>query len=95
MTLCPTFVTSRQFARAGRNVYAYLMTHAPSHSIWGAKYPWMRAAHGEDVPYVFGSPLILDPEVADYRVVGRFGDEREVEISLQIMKYWSNFAKTG
>ena len=39
---------------------------------------------------------MFDPEEdIDYVMTGRFGNQEEVEMSLQVMKYWSNFAKTG
>ena len=86
---------SEHLARAGRRVYTYLVTHVPSHSIFGP-YTWLGSAHGEEIPYVMGSPFMFDPDVqTDYRMSGRFGSQDEVEMSLQMMKYWSNFAKTG
>ncbi|XP_071494932.1 acetylcholinesterase-like [Diadema antillarum] len=94
--LCPAFSYARQLSAAGLNVYSYVMTHRPSHSIWGRDKTWMGATHGEDIAYVFGSPFGVDSEdkEADYFLIGRFTEE-EVEISQQIIKYWSNFAKTG
>ena len=94
--LCPTFAMSEQLAEAGKNVYTYVLTHTPTHSAWGKNFRWLGACHVEDIPYVFGSPLMFDPEEdIDYVKTGRFGNTEEVEISLQMMRYWSNFAKTG
>ena len=78
------------------NVYAYIMTHVPSHSMWGKNFTWLGAAHADDMPYVFGAPFLRDTnDEDDYSITGRFADHEEVEISLQIIKYWSNFAKSG
>ena len=94
--LCPTFSVSEHLARVGRDVYTYVLTHVPTYSFWGKNYRWLGACHLDDIPYVFGSPFMFDPEEdIDYVMTGRFGNQEEVEISLQVMKYWSNFAKTG
>ncbi|XP_041473830.1 cholinesterase 1-like isoform X2 [Lytechinus variegatus] len=95
MFLCPTFDLSAELSRAGRNVYPYLMSHVPSFSIWGSKYDWLGATHVEDITYVFGAPFMGHPDDDDWKMTGRFGNDQEVEMSLQIMRYWSNFAKTG
>nr|XP_054753743.1 cholinesterase 1-like [Lytechinus pictus] len=95
MFLCPTFDLSMDLSRAGRNVYPYLMPHVPSFSIWGSKYDWLGATHVEDIAYVFGAPFMGNSDDDDWKMTGRFGNDLEVEMSLQIMRYWSNFAKTG
>ena len=46
---------------------------------------WIEAYHGADVTYVYGIPL-LQP--------GATYDDPEVKFSVEIMKMWSNFAKT-
>ena len=78
-------------------MYPYLMTHRPSHSLWGKNMTGLGPTHGEDIAYVFGTPFLFDDdadEEKDYYLIGRFNDE-EVDMSLQIIKYWSNFGKTG
>ncbi|XP_070548980.1 acetylcholinesterase-like [Ptychodera flava] len=83
--VCPTDQSARAYSHSSASVYLYHMTHIPSKSIWRLK--WMRAAHAEDLPFVFGwhfyhsEDWTMTPE--------------EVKISLQIIKYWTNFAKTG
>ncbi|XP_030843300.1 cholinesterase 1-like [Strongylocentrotus purpuratus] len=94
MMLCPTFGMSEDLSRAGRNVYSYVMTHNPAISVWGSQYDWLGASHTEDIPYVFGAPFLRLPEDPP-EWAGKFGNEQEVQMSLQTMKYWSNFAKTG
>ncbi|XP_070552019.1 cholinesterase-like [Ptychodera flava] len=82
--VCPSVLSARAYSNAGNNVYVYHMTHVPAKSIWPIK--WMKATHGEDLQFVFG---------------GVFGSKdwsmpkEEVTMSLQTMKYWTNFAKTG
>lgn len=92
--LCPAYSIADELSRAGRNVYEYLMTHVPAISAWGSKYDWLGAAHMEEIPYVFGSPFLRKPEDPS-DLAGKFEGEHEVQMSLQIMKYWSNFAKYG
>ncbi|XP_071493574.1 acetylcholinesterase-like [Diadema antillarum] len=92
---CPSIELANRLVEAGRIVYPYIMTHEPSHSWWSSDAKWMGATHAEDIAYVFGSPLLIaadDDGPSEGR--GRF-NEAEVGISRQIMKYWSNFAKTG
>ncbi|XP_071495066.1 acetylcholinesterase-like [Diadema antillarum] len=92
--LCPTFSFAEKASSAGNPTYAYLMTHIPSVSMWGEDMEWLGATHGEDIPYVFGTPLMRDADNDDSIIAGRFTD-KEVELSLQVMEYWANFAKTG
>ena len=96
MFACPSFKLSEQLAEAGRNVYSYFMTHEPSHSIWGKNSTGLGATHGEDIAYVFGTGKVgeIVDENYDYYFRGHFTQE-EAAMSLQIMKYWTNFAKTG
>ncbi|XP_070549160.1 acetylcholinesterase-like [Ptychodera flava] len=83
--ICPMDLSARAYAQSGAKVYLYHMTHTPANSIWRIK--WMGPAHAEDIPFVFGwhffhgANWTMPPE--------------EVEMSLSIMKYWTNFAKTG
>ncbi|XP_070551639.1 acetylcholinesterase-like [Ptychodera flava] len=82
---CPMDLSARAHSQAGANVYLYQMTHSPANSVWRIK--WMRAAHGDDLPFVFGWHFYLGGEWTM--------PAEEVEMSLKIMKYWTNFAKTG
>ncbi|XP_071495054.1 acetylcholinesterase-like [Diadema antillarum] len=93
LMLCPTMHFATKYS-AVNPTYVYLMTHAPSASIWNKDIKWMGATHGEDIPYVFGSALMRAADDDESFMSGRFTDE-EVEMSRQIMKYWTNFAKTG
>ncbi|XP_070551771.1 acetylcholinesterase-like [Ptychodera flava] len=83
--VCPTDMSARAYAKAGFNVYKYHITHTPSKSFWPLK--WMKAAHAEDIPIVFGWHFVdgMDWDVS----------KEEVNMILTVMKYWTNFAKTG
>ncbi|XP_070548992.1 acetylcholinesterase-like [Ptychodera flava] len=83
--VCPSDLSARAYAQSGANVYVYHMTHVPATLMTGI--PWMRAGHGEDIPFVFGlhfSPVRNWTMPAD-----------EVAMSRNIIRYWTNFAKTG
>ena len=55
-----------------------------SSSSWG---PWMGVKHGEEVQFIFGNPLS--------NLSGRSYTEAERQLSLRVMKYFTQFAKTG
>ncbi|XP_070551765.1 acetylcholinesterase-like [Ptychodera flava] len=83
MFVCPTDLSARAYSEAGSKVYRYFMTHVPATSVWPIS--WMGAAHYEDIQFVFGYHflnLTIMPQ-------------EEINMTLQIMKYWTNFAKTG
>ena len=46
---------------------------------------WTGAMHADEIAFVFGQPLNLSQGY----------NEKEIELSRQIMSYWANFAKTG
>ncbi|XP_038079405.1 cholinesterase 1-like [Patiria miniata] len=83
--LCPIDRATRAFAKAGLTVYQYHMTHAPTTSMTGTK--WTGATHLDDLLFVFGLPLISSDEYS-------FTAD-EARMSLQVIKYWTNLAKTG
>ncbi|XP_071795073.1 acetylcholinesterase-like [Asterias amurensis] len=85
--VCPADKTARAYTQAGRKVYRYFMTHDPTTKISGPS--WLKANHGEEIPFVFGLPLVGLPS-DDYPTT-----EDEVRMSIRTIKYWSNLAKTG
>lgn len=67
--------------------YAYVLGY-PAHS---DRYPrWATATHGDDLPYLLGSPLgdPRDPIVATFTPA-------EKVISEIVMIYWTNFITSG
>ncbi|CAD5112904.1 DgyrCDS2111 [Dimorphilus gyrociliatus] len=65
-------------------VYQYELHYRPSFSIFP---PWTECIHGFDIPFVFGEPFL-----------GRISYEwpkNEQNLSIEIMKAWGEFAKTG
>ncbi|XP_033099563.1 acetylcholinesterase-like [Anneissia japonica] len=90
---CPSIDVARAHATRGNRVYQYEMTHIPSMSVYtlnkkiGPK--WLGATHVEEVQYTFGwgyNPALR-------RRYKQTNDE--LEMSVQFMRYWTNFAKYG
>lgn len=80
--VCPTIHFAERFALAGLPVYQYRFEHRTTNHYWPE---WIGVMHGEEINYVFGEPL--DPRKNYTRIEKKF--------SKKIMKYWTNFAKTG
>ena len=65
--------------------YVYNFDYRPSVS----PYPeWVHADHAYEVPYVLGD--VMTPEYESLKP-----SEEDVKMSKSMMKYWTNFAKTG
>ncbi|XP_033126605.1 cholinesterase-like isoform X3 [Anneissia japonica] len=87
---CPTDVTARAYAAAGKNVFRYVNAHVPSRGVGGRAEPeWYGVSHLQEGPFVFGWEFntLLDPPFTQTK--------EEVLMSLEVMRYWTNFAKTG
>ncbi|XP_044515652.1 liver carboxylesterase 1-like [Gracilinanus agilis] len=79
----PTVILAQYYRDAGSRTYLYEFQHPAS--IWGNLKPAMvRADHGDDLFFVFGSPFLRD----DF-------SEEEKHLSRMMMKYWGNFARNG
>lgn len=59
----------------------------PLHSMYKQR---MGTVHGEDLPYIFGAPL-----VEGFSHFPRNYTKSEVALSEAVMIFWSNFARTG
>ena len=84
MFACPSdaFLRSAFEANIGR-VFAYYFNHHPSKSIFTT--PWSGACHGDDLMF-FGAAFL--PNGYDLT-------DEEVDMTMKMIKYWTNFAKTG
>ncbi|KAK7090069.1 acetylcholinesterase-like [Littorina saxatilis] len=80
--VCEVNELSDRYAESGQRVYQYWFDHRSSISPWPE---WMGTLHGDEIHYVFGMPLDAD----------RGYSEKEKQLSKRIMRFWSNFAKTG
>ncbi|XP_052022993.1 pyrethroid hydrolase Ces2a-like isoform X1 [Apodemus sylvaticus] len=73
------------FQRSQAPVYFYEFQHRPSF-IKHARPSHVRADHGDDFPFVFGSHL--------WGMNLNFTEEEEL-LKRRVMKYWANFARNG
>ena len=92
---CPSNLEITAHAAAAESdVYQYYFTHNPSSSnlFWfkEARPKWMGATHTEETLFVFGAPF--DPP---FYFEGYEYPEEEKLLSYNVIKYWTNFARTG
>ncbi|XP_072044550.1 cholinesterase-like [Amphiura filiformis] len=66
------------------SVYAYYFNHHPSQSIF-LNAPWSGASHGDDLTF-FGYHFLPNNKTLT---------EVEVNMTIRMIQYWTNFAKTG
>uniref|UniRef100_UPI00359018F2 neuroligin-4, X-linked-like isoform X2 n=1 Tax=Myxine glutinosa TaxID=7769 RepID=UPI00359018F2 len=85
--VAPAVATADLHAQYGSPTYFYAFYH---HCQSDMKPPWADAAHGDEVPYVFGVPMIGPTDLFPCNF-----SKNDVMLSAVIMTYWSNFAKTG
>ncbi|XP_061090723.1 neuroligin-3a isoform X4 [Conger conger] len=83
----PAVVTADLHARYGSPTYFYAFYH---HCQSLMKPAWSDAAHGDEVPYVFGIPMIGPTDLFPCNF-----SKNDVMLSAVVMTYWTNFAKTG
>lgn len=90
---CPCDEVARTFRQRGNTVYKYLFNHIPSRSIYTVVpsnlpiWEWRGVGHAEDIPFLFGCPFRPNwPH--------NYTEEEKV-LSLDMMRYFSNFAKEG
>uniref|UniRef100_A0A672NZ42 Neuroligin-3-like n=1 Tax=Sinocyclocheilus grahami TaxID=75366 RepID=A0A672NZ42_SINGR len=83
----PAVVTADLHARYGSPTFFYAFYH---HCQSPMKPPWADAAHGDELAYVFGVPLIGPTELFPCNF-----SRNDIMLSAVVMTYWTNFAKTG
>ncbi|XP_035309810.1 LOW QUALITY PROTEIN: neuroligin-4, X-linked-like [Cricetulus griseus] len=85
--VAPAVATADLHAQYGSPTYFYAFYH---HCQSDAKPPWADAAHGDEVPYVFGVPMLGPTDLFSCNF-----SKNDVMLSAVVMTYWTNFAKTG
>ncbi|XP_038062660.1 cholinesterase 1-like isoform X2 [Patiria miniata] len=85
---CPSDTVVRAFAEFNPDTYLYQMTHVSSFHVPGTTLN-DTVQHGDELGYVFGSTFNTDLEPPLELT------EEEVQMSVDVMRYWTNFAKTG
>lgn len=66
----------------------------PARPAWADTAASAAAAHGDEVPYVFGVPM-AGPDTAAAEIFACNFSRNDVMLSAVVMTYWTNFAKTG
>ncbi|CAN0242274.1 unnamed protein product [Lampetra fluviatilis] len=85
--VAPAVATADLHAQYGSPTYVYAFYH---HCQSEMKPAWADAAHGDEIPYVFGVPMVGPTELFPCNF-----SKNDVMLSAVVMTYWSNFAKTG
>lgn len=80
----------RRRLSAGNESIRQWTTSYRSIKIFQLNFQRMGTVHGEDLPYVFGAPL-----VDGFSHFPRNYTKSEVALSEALMIFWSNFARTG
>eukprot|EP00061_Rhincodon_typus_P008707 g31568.t1 len=84
--VAPAIATARLHAEYQSPTYFYTFYH---HCQSEMKAVWADAAHGDEIPYVFGIPMIGVTELFPCNF-----SKNDVMLSAVVMTYWTNFAKT-
>ncbi|XP_066578846.1 neuroligin-2a [Amia ocellicauda] len=85
--VAPAVATAKLHAEFQSPVYFYTFYH---HCQTEARPEWADAAHGDEIPYVFGIPMIGATDLFPCNF-----SKNDVMLSAVVMTYWTNFAKTG
>ncbi|XP_036032696.1 neuroligin 4-like [Onychomys torridus] len=87
--VAPAVATADLHARYGSPTYFYAFYHRCQGD--DARPAWAdAAAHGDELPYVFGVPLLGPTDLFACNF-----SRNDVMLSAVVMTYWTNFAKTG
>ena len=82
MMKCPVERLAKEFYHRNLPVYYYEYGHRTSVNPWA---DWMGVMHGDEIDHVFGLPLAPSSKYT----------EQEKKFSRDLIKYWTNFAKSG
>ncbi|XP_035999251.1 neuroligin-2b isoform X2 [Fundulus heteroclitus] len=85
--VAPAVATAKLHAEFQSHVYFYTFHH---HCQTEARPDWADAAHGDEIPYVFGIPMVGATDLFPCNF-----SKNDVMLSAVVMTYWTNFAKTG
>ncbi|XP_029473111.1 neuroligin-1 isoform X3 [Rhinatrema bivittatum] len=85
--VAPAVATADLHSNFGSPTYFYAFYH---HCQTDQVPAWADAAHGDEVPYVFGIPMIGPTELFPCNF-----SKNDIMLSAVVMTYWTNFAKTG
>ena len=87
---CPADGWARAYADSGQDVYLYQYTHLPNQTTWSEFAPnWIGVAHSEDMQFFFG--YYYNPNMEDFKNM----PQEEIDMTVDTMRFYANFAKTG
>ncbi|CAH1787164.1 unnamed protein product [Owenia fusiformis] len=89
MLTIPTLRSANKFKEIGANVFVYELNHSPLQLNQGRP-KYIKADHGDDLCYMFGfskNPLNTEATI--------IWNDDDLILEKQMLKYWTNFAKTG
>ena len=79
---CPVDYFAEYHARNKKNVFLYRYKHVNKFHHWPL---WAGSMHADEIEFIFGHPLAKKQPYS----------EKQIEFSKQMMRYWTNFARTG
>ncbi|XP_076096333.1 neuroligin-4, Y-linked-like isoform X2 [Mytilus galloprovincialis] len=85
--VAPVVEMAHEHAKRGAGTYFYNF----GYSTQSENFPqWSSGVHGDELPYVFGAPLVdgISPFPSRYT-------KNEKKLSSAVMRFWTNFAKSG
>ncbi|XP_052104155.1 neuroligin-4, X-linked-like isoform X3 [Mytilus californianus] len=85
--VAPVVEMAHEHAKRGAGTYFYNF----GYSTQSENFPqWSSGVHGDELPYVFGAPLVdgISPFPSRYT-------KNEKKLSAAVMRFWTNFAKSG
>lgn len=85
--VAPAVATAKLHAEFQSPVYFYTFHH---HCQMEGRPEWADAAHGDEIPYIFGVPMVGATDLFPCNF-----SKNDVMLSAVVMTYWTNFAKTG
>ncbi|KAJ8277213.1 hypothetical protein GJAV_G00072690, partial [Gymnothorax javanicus] len=85
--VAPAVATADLHSSFGSPTYFYAFYH---HCQTEQVPAWADAAHGDEIPYVFGLPMVGPTDLFPCNF-----SKNDVMLSAVVMTYWTNFAKTG
>ncbi|XP_013419689.1 neuroligin-4, X-linked isoform X2 [Lingula anatina] len=87
--VAPTIDFAKRHAGLNRSTYFYTFNY-PTVRLEGSTRRWANSVHGDELLYIFGAPVAngVEPFADSY---GR----QDRMLSEAVMRYWTNFAKTG
>eukprot|EP00062_Callorhinchus_milii_P000712 gi/632934949/ref/XP_007887125.1/ PREDICTED: neuroligin-1 [Callorhinchus milii] len=85
--VAPAVATADLHSGFGSPTFFYAFYHHCQSDMMPA---WADSSHGDEIPYVFGVPMIGATELFPCNF-----SKNDVMLSAVVMTYWTNFAKTG